>query len=437
MAGISRRSLLGATTVASLVGSRTSWAHGDDDEGAADDEPAGAVEERQIELDGLQLTLSKPRPIVQGVPRAYLWFPDLLRFRGGELMLTTNIGADSVHSQSAQAVYLSKDRGQSFAHAYDIGAFQLGAGEPRISLPDRRIVGPASFLRPDPPGQARAFRTHYWTYQNGGDRCQFDAWDVTVEGFPADVVLDAKGRFTWANIYWFGDIVPVDDHRWISTITLRYAGQNLWGTEAVVSQDQGRSWRWLSTIAGPDAVPSSAPNEGFDEPSLIRLSCGRLMCVSRVGPGVNYPLARTFSSDGGKTWSPVDRLAAYSVAPQVRRLAHDVIVLSVGRPGLFLWFSTDGRGMTWQSLDVVAHHNLFAQTVLPPGPPSGPAPTLWYDPSKPMTTGYTSLLRVASNRFWLVYDRTPRAWDPLYTGWTPDLREPNQIFMLEVAVRRT
>ena len=62
------------------------------------------------------------------------------------------------------------------------------------------------------------------------------------------------------------------------------------------------------------------------------------MCVSRVGTGKDQNLARAYSADGGKSWSRVDRLPAYSVAPQIVRLANGGLTLVTGRPDSFCGF---------------------------------------------------------------------------------------------------
>ncbi len=75
-------------------------------------------------------------------------------------------------------------------------------------------------------------------------------------------------------------------------------------TFVVRSTDEGRTWRYLATVAAPsrDVMDDT---EGFNEWSMLRLADGRLLGVMRTG---HYtPLTASWSSDGGKTWSrPVD-----------------------------------------------------------------------------------------------------------------------------------
>ena len=130
-----------------------------------------------------------------------------------------------------------------------------------------------------------------------------------------------------------------------------------------------------------------------------------------------FPLRRSYSADGGRTWSPPDLLPAVSVEPSLKRLQNGVLALSTGRPGISLWLSTDERGAHWQSIDILAHHNQWA-------------PDAGYTITPAQTTAYTEIIEVAPNRLLLAYDRTPFGWQP-----TPaDSGERNRIFLLPIEV---
>lgn len=371
--------------------------------------------EEILELDRLRIAMSRPR-VVAEVSAGHCWYPDLLQFSTGELMLNHSLNADANANQhNSQAVYLSEDRGKTFEYVYDVNGFHNGGGEPRVSMPDGRIIGTSTFLKPDPPDQKRRFVAHRWTYDKGGKRYAVEPWGAVVEGLPKDVSpWPRKSRTWWSRINWFTDIVPLKNGQLLCTLSLRFSHDKLESTVALSSEDDGRTWKYLSTIAGPNAVPDAS--EGFDEPCLLQLSTGELMCVSRVGSG--QKLARSYSKDNGKTWSEVDRLPAVSVAPQACRTANGTLVLSTGRPGVFLWFSTDPRGEEWQSIDVISYHNRVL------GPASHMTPS--------QTTAYTAMVEVAPDEVLLVYDRTPLGWSPV----TADSGKRSQICLLRFRVIR-
>ena len=373
----------------------------------------------QVEINTLRLSLKTPR-VVAETTSGHCWYPDLLAFSTGELMLNYSLNADTNENQvNAQAVLISTDQGRTFDFAYDVSGFHNGGGEVRTSLPDGRIVGVSTFLKPDPPGQWREFAAHYWTYSEGGRSYAVEPWGARVQGLPRAVEpWSESSRTWWARINWFSDIVVLEEGRFVTSLSMRFQGDARESTVALGSEDQGRHWRYLSTMAGPDVVPDA--REGFDEPCLIRLEDGDLMCISRVGSGADQPLARTCSSDGGQTWSAPDRLPAYSVAPQICRLQSGVLALSTGRPGLFLWFSPDPRGQDWHCFDVTTFHNATLDE------------SFRIDTDLKQTTAYTALLEVEDNRLFLVYDRTPFGWQPV----PADSGEHSQIWLLEVAVER-
>ena len=44
----------------------------------------------------------------------------------------------------------------------------------------------------------------------------------------------------------------------------------------------------------------------------------------------------------------------------MRRLSSGTIVITSGRPGIYMWLSTDARGRSWQQVDIIGHHNDWA-----------------------------------------------------------------------------
>ena len=67
----------------------------------------------------------------------------------------------------------------------------------------------------------------------------------------------------------------------------------------VYSDNGGRTWRQSATEL--EAPPTS--RTGLQEPGLIELKDGRLMMYMRTDLGCQY---RSFSKDGGETWSPAE-----------------------------------------------------------------------------------------------------------------------------------
>jgi len=382
----------------------------------------------QIQFDQMQLLLSEPRVVARAEKGEHCSYPELNKFAGGTVMLTYALGTElarvPMFNNTSAAAYLSTDQGKTFAAAgYKLeGAIRAGMHEPRQTLPDGRLVGPSSgFMLTNQAHQARQrFATEWQTFSDAGKHLSVEPDGTSIEGLPREVRTENTGKGYAGTIEWTGGIVALGGKQWVSACAVRFQGDKRFSTVALGSEDQGKHWRYLGTVAGPDAIPSA--EEGFHAPSLIRLASGDLMCVGQVG-SFNQRLGRAYSADGGKSWSPVDQLPAAGVAPCLLQLKDGTTLLSTGRPGLTLWLAIDPRAQKWQSVDLKQFHN-------------GVAPLLDHiiaDPLKAgglqQTTGHTALVETTENRLLLAYDRLP-VDDP------GDPPTGERIFMVELTVRR-
>ena len=66
-----------------------------------------------------------------------------------------------------------------------------------------------------------------------------------------------------------------------------------------LSDDDGRTWRKSKT----ELLPPQSSRSGLQEPAVIELKDGKLMMLCRTDQGSQY---RSYSADGGETWSPVE-----------------------------------------------------------------------------------------------------------------------------------
>jgi len=182
----------------------------------------------------------------------------------------------------------------------------------------------------------------------------------------------------WWGLYFFRFIVEMPDGTLLATMEGSFDGDEVFPTGrrsagettrnpklrtfVVSSEDEGRSWQYLSTVAFPQA-DDDAVGEGFDEPSMVRLDNGELLCVMRSG---NYtPLYQCRSGDGGRTWKgPVYTGLERGVDPCLIKLLDGRLLLAYGNrfpagspggPGetghgaslIQLALSPDGTGENW------------------------------------------------------------------------------------------
>lgn len=149
------------------------------------------------------------------------------------------------------------------------------------------------------------------------------------------------------------------------------------------SVDGGRNFELYATIATPRDAPRGSV-DGATEPCVVRLSDGSYLAAMRtggLGAGTNIkdsmPLMFARSDAERKVWKPsIGRLKG--VQPRMLLLQNGVLVLSSGRPGTYMTFSTD-NGQSWIR-------------------------TTYLVPPEQATTSYTDMIEVEPNKFLIVYD---------------------------------
>ena len=112
------------------------------------------------------------------------------------------------------------------------------------------------------------------------------------------------------------------------------------------SGDGGQTWRYLTTIGY-----AQLGSEGYNEGSMRRLPQGDWLAVLRTGNASDVncqdnPIMWSLSRDEGRTWAEPARTGVQGAFPSLAVLPDGVVVMSYGRPGAMLVFSTDG-GRTW------------------------------------------------------------------------------------------
>jgi hypothetical protein len=371
---------------------------------------------KTIELSNLSVTAHKPVLVTEG--NVYRWFPALLeRFSTGELFCVCAIMPDMVSPSCDCAIMFSRNEGETWSSAMRL----IHSGGISVVNQDGSILSIPYYFYPSPPGQNSVFSTQHVVIRNGGKTFEYDPYGITIRGFPKPVPVSSTGA---ASLVFNGKSVRLPGNRLLTTIYGGFGGEMVDGNRstlmAVASDDDGRNWKCLSIIAGPDSVPVATAAEGPCEACLLRLDNDDLLCVIRTG-GV---YRKSYSCDEGKTWSRLEAIeGVMSVEPRLLRLANGTIVLSGGRPGIALWFTTDGRGNSWQKLDIVGLHNGIAQEKLR----YPVTDTLAAD-----TTSYTDIVEISPNSLLLIYDQLCFNWSPV----PRDSGKTNKVFAMRIDVRR-
>lgn len=359
----------------------------------------------------LRVELGEPRAVaVASKPEkwGYYQFPGLARWEDGRLCVSWHMAQDSaVAYGSAPGVAVSKDGGKTWTpHVgpWGISGLQLPNGDRvAVTTPASRKVSELKLPEPagvvvdtygkskqplyrlgDLPPELRV--VHIKRFPKGGT-----SWVAEQARLDDPQAL----RYSTGGVFpmvWWGDLHVAPDGSILAGI---YPGYRLRddGTADPKdnvffyrSADAGRSWQVQGRILyQPDlaADPKGNERDGFTEPAFEILPGGVCLCVMRTTDGVGIgPMYASRSMDLGKTWTRPEVVARSGVLPRLLRLANGVIVLSSGRPGVQLRFSTDAKGQTWTDAFEMLPYQGDGDTV---------------------SCGYTALQATGPDRFLLAY----------------------------------
>jgi len=212
--------------------------------------------------------------------------------------------------------------------------------------------------------------------------------------------LDDPGLMRYAiddymPLMWWGDIRELTDGSLIGGIyRTYYLNQDEGYPKSCItfyhSNDGGYHWKSIGKI--PYQIEEIANKErqydntkGFSESSFLILNDSTLFCVIRTG--YNTPMYKAYSYDVGKHWSEPKAFTPNGVRPQLLHLDNGIIVLASGRPGVQLRFCIDGDGENWtEPIEMLPFMN------------EDGGHDIWG-----ATCGYSRLLKVDNNTFYLVY----------------------------------
>lgn len=199
---------------------------------------------------------------------------------------------------------------------------------------------------------------------------------------------------------WWGSMKQGEDGTLIGVFYPTYYTNNrgevlVGGVSTYLSKDNGKKWKLQNKIHyqidGKDYNDFiyTGKDEGWAEPSMEILNDGTLYCVLRSG--IRNPMFCTFSKDNGMHWSYPEIVTPNGVSPQLQLLGNGVLVMTSGRPGVQLRFCVDGDGKIWTEPIEMMEYETYE---------GGDYSQFVYQWE---TCGYTSLLEVDKNTFYMVY----------------------------------
>ncbi len=362
------------------------------------------------QLKGLKVSLSTPVCVHRA--KGHLWFPTLIRRPGGDLLAVMSNYADMHTTSSTSLASWSADGGLTWSKP-SAGAYS----DSHLVLPNGDLVLLPYYLYPRPQGMGAP----YQIVPRGKRELRLVKEGLTVSGWPRkDRSFDPK--LGLSGFVFNGQTVRLKDGTYLATLYGHFGDDARYSLVAAESGD-GQAWKIRAVIADPKAKALKG-NEGPCEAALARLTDGRLLCVFRQGPWVidkkkttKHNFGHAFSGDDGKTWTEPALMPddVFSVQPSLVVLKDGTVVLSGGRPGLYLWLDTDGTARAWQKVELHTHHNAC------------------HPKQQVNTTGYTEVVALDERNLLYIYDRIPHHWKAVPES-SP---ESNSVWVVRITVEKT
>ena len=169
---------------------------------------------------------------------------------------------------------------------------------------------------------------------------------------PVTCIIDKQGYFVLNN----NRVIQLKNNRLLMPVALHKTLDGKWQDKATLftyySDDNGATWACSKAVANTSDIITQ-------EPGVIELKDGTVRMFIRTNSGVQY---KSFSSDNGETWSPVERsniispLAPASIAriPSTDDLllAWDNNGINQKRTPLSVAISKD-EGTTWDNIKII------------------------------------------------------------------------------------
>jgi hypothetical protein len=365
-------------------------------------EPSKWSTAKTVELNGLKVSLFTPVLVARS--KGYLWFPTLIRLANGDLLAVMSNYADEHTKTSTSLAAWSRDGGLTWRPAkealYSDSHLRLPSGD-ELLLP--------YYLNPRRGGDMGG---PYQVCPKGKQELRVVKDGVVVTGWPRSDQSFAP-QLGLSGFVFNGQTVELKGGGYLATLYGYFKDTKRYSLVGAESQD-GVHWKIRATIADEHCKLKGA--EGPCEAAVCRLRDGRLMCVFRLASGVPY--GQSWSSDEAKTWTePIAMANAFSVQPSLAVLKDGTVVLSGGRPSIYLWFNPDGTGKDWQRVDLEPHHDACHSK----------------ESVHNATSSYTEVVAVGDRELLCIYDRIPKGWHAI----PKDSPETNSNWVVRITVEKS
>ena len=344
-------------------------------------------------------TIEAAAPVEVGHKTGQFWFSTLHQIGTDTLVCSVVRADDTEQGQWPGELYVSEDGGVSWRE--DLAIESCGQASVRHDE-SSTLVMPYELWPASPGSKTDCVAPGTLLTKTSDGSIAAAARDVRFSNFPS---LAPYHQDVLCLLH-SGNLLRLADGSLLTTLYGKLErDEKKWLIFAAVSNDGGFTWHYHSTVANCDDAPEA--EEGPNESAVQLLDNGDLLCVLRVSS--NSDFYKSYSRDGGVTWSkPTHMEGMWSVQPRLARLGNGALVLTCGRPGLFLWLCTDGKGEKWEALNLGTHHNectehephRFSEAFCRGESDGDPA----------ISTTYTGIMPWKSDGLIVTYDRLANGW---------------------------
>ncbi len=353
-----------------------------------------------------------------------------------------DVGGGALLSPGYGASWRSEDAGRTWVEAPEAGPVCLRRDGSVVSLIRRRAPD-QSKGRLEPEGDPPWRRFHLDLGISP------DGWR-TAERRPAvietpDVIPQASDGGSLGNPPGIMNVLELDDGTLLASMDGNFAGDGgemvglreqfghggfiPYRVFLVASDDDGRSWQYVSTIAHD----GTTGQESFCEGAVVDLGGAELLAALRTGRYAPLHFAR--SRDGGRSWDAPTAAGVLSLEPGLALLPNGVLLCAYG------WRPLKSNPMYESALaDYQARYAAEIGLSDAEGGASGnylmaslDGGRMWTGHTKiaePVTSGYNSVLAIGHDRALTAVWRCPWPAEDTQLGWTTG----DQVELREVTV---
>lgn len=364
----------------------------------------------------------KPAVVVGIASKPEKWgffqFPTIAFKPNGDIQTKWNMTRDAIeaYGENTYGAAISKDRGKTWVHqdsTHVTGAIALPNGD-QLEIVNPKPIKVTDLKLPKPVGFGEEnYRKSNFTFYRLNElpasrqgvffkRLKKGETEWKLE--QATLSDPDAARYALSGLFpvvWWGDMHVAKDNSLIAgvypgfLIDTNGKANPKSGAFFYRSTDNGKSWLIQGRIMHTDDLlgdPFQAKRMGFTEPGFEILNDGTFVCVLRTTDGAGIgPMFAAYSKDMGKTWTKPAVITPTGVLPRLLALENGVTVLSSGRPGVQLRFSTDHKGLKWSDpFEMLPYNPSLSAQELSGG-------------SANISDGYTGLLPLSKNSFLIVY----------------------------------